>query len=845
MREILFALYSSVARHSLHHHMSAWRQPPPSQSGLDRADDNSDAPTAQMTDADEATPGSASANEASARLFNQPSSHPDGAQKLTVLWYGHVHKIGRSLQAHERVVFVTSASVFVCLPSGGVTRSLLLLDVTGVVRVPPAVAQLVVVAGPAPGAPTDAAERPAAVPGQRVPDLVLAFGCEEDRDNFVGAVSAARLAASRTDEAADRGGPLQLYTSQHYLWDDDKPHGGSLLPSADTAAEPSADGANSKRQENVEVGGPSTPPPVVGRRPRAGSKPPETINVAVTTPAIEKQLDSASGAPSVDEFDYSSRGTVIRGIPSAPNPLSNSSQQRSSMSPESPRTAAGDPLVPPKVGGGSARRIEITAEVNADGSASLVYPGSGVLIPAKDSRAALMAATAAPSAAREGTRPQGLGPSRDAAAVPLASVADGRDVGTRPRKASAISQPPATTQPTANTTRAARAQQPAGGASTSRADADADASSQQHSLPEQRHQDRERQIADIRLAMEQQLPVVDTPSIHVLHDRVDQQQRVIDELKHSSSTAQTMQLQRDLDHCRALMADMQTALRTQEGVFHEMVKAQESQRVAEDLRNVAEKQLVAVTEDRDHLRRLLSAKEEELKQAKDELRAVNDRHTQEMESVRKAFVEYDDNVGLYLESMRQQKQSAGAAGGHHHQSGGGTADAVATSGWRPPQFGAMHGASAAHLEEPPADSSRGGSLLPGLLSLPSHAHATPPPSFVHQGASPPNQQRGASLTQSPPHPYGINPDALTEALLHHLNAYANHRLQLPVAHPVPHGFQMPATLASPHQAMTCGGNGSRSADHCPAMASSSQPLYAPLTPRSTAALQRSRDRSIL
>lgn len=91
--------------------------------------------------------------------------------RMVIHWYGPVEKVGRQLGAHSRVVFVTDSCVYVCLPSGGVTRT---LELGGVH-----------LAYAAPGAVSQVFEKDK-------PSLVLRHETDELRDDFLACVDRVR-----------------------------------------------------------------------------------------------------------------------------------------------------------------------------------------------------------------------------------------------------------------------------------------------------------------------------------------------------------------------------------------------------------------------------------------------------------------------------------------------------------------------------------------------------------------------------------------------------------------------------------------------------------------------------
>ena len=212
-----------------------------------------------------------------------------------------------------------------------------------------------------------------------------------------------------------------------------------------------------------------------------------------------------------------------------------------------------------------------------------------------------------------------------------------------------------------------------------------------------------------------------------------QQQATIAQLQQSNLAQQPPaskqneadELRRDLEHSRALIADLQVALRSQEGVFAEMLRAQESMRVAEDVRRNLEQQLTAAQQERDMWKAKASQSAEAMARMEKDMKQLDEAHKQELDSVRKAFAQYDEQVGTYLEALRQQQQPQPL---------------------QPQQQAQVRPTMETYCEAPRA--------------------TTPPP-----------MQRQPSGEAAPPGPATL--------LLQRLNMYANRKYQLPYDHPVP------------------------------------------------------------
>ena len=251
------------------------------------------------------------------------------------------------------------------------------------------------------------------------------------------------------------------------------------------------------------------------------------------------------------------------------------------------------------------------------------------------------------------------------------------------------------------------------------------------------------QLADLRHALDTGVDVVDAPSLHALRQQVNQQQQVINEMRQAADTTRVTELKRELDHAQSLIADLQTALRSQETTFAEMLRAQESARASQAIQSSLEAQVAALTQERDSLR----AEAQSARSEADHFKAAKDsqsrQHDRELARVREAFVQYDANVAEYLEEVRIEHAAE--------------VDRARRAGREQGSVAAARGATS----PPPAPSHRAAEIAP-------------------PGA-------------------GVAPDALRSALMRHLNSYANARLNLPVGDPLP-GSPAPEPAATPRRA---------------------------------------------
>ena len=242
------------------------------------------------------------------------------------------------------------------------------------------------------------------------------------------------------------------------------------------------------------------------------------------------------------------------------------------------------------------------------------------------------------------------------------------------------------------------------------------------------------QLADLQHALSARVDVVDAASVQSLRQQVDKQQQVIDEMRQAADSSRVVDLKRELDHAHSLVADLQTALRSQETTFAEMLRAQEAVRASQAIQSSLEAQVAALTSERDALRSEARVAREEA----DQLRAAKEgqerQHERELTRVREAFVQYDANVAEYLEEVRLEH--------------------------------------AAELDRACREERERVSHTPAR-SL----------QATHEGFDASHSSRGGA---------GVEPDQLRSALMRHLNSYANARMNLPVGDPLPSMATSPA-----------------------------------------------------
>uniref|UniRef100_A0A7S1LWZ4 Uncharacterized protein n=1 Tax=Neobodo designis TaxID=312471 RepID=A0A7S1LWZ4_NEODS len=235
---------------------------------------------------------------------------------------------------------------------------------------------------------------------------------------------------------------------------------------------------------------------------------------------------------------------------------------------------------------------------------------------------------------------------------------------------------------------------------------------------------RKAQLSDLKHALDTGVDIADSPSLHALRNQVNRQQQVIDELRQAADTTRVAELKRELDHAHSLISDLQTALRSQETTFAEMLRAQEAARASKAIQSSLEAQVSALSAERDELRAEANRARADADKLRAEKEAQSRQHERELGRVREAFVQYDANVAEYLEEVRLEH--------------------------------------AAQLDRARRDE----------REKSSHSARAKSTSRTHESHAPP-----ADST--------VAPDALRSALMRHLNSYANAKLNLPVGNPLP------------------------------------------------------------
>jgi hypothetical protein len=550
-------------------------------------------------------------------------------ERMVVHWYGTVDKIGRNFSGHSRVVFVTDAAVYVCLPTGGVTRVVPLEKAHLAYRAPAHVAQLFEDGGVC---------------------LVTRHTTDRDRDAFVAAVKNARFTLT--------GEPTAVEDVSSYAFESAPTGGGpSVSPErrpdrASSVAEPAhrtpaASGRGSAallvpphlQRQDVPV-----PTHHEDSMSRATSQAASTLGSTLRDGKL--LLDSARDSPARNDGE-GRREPAANGIAFPANPFEEQRFAIDELRAYQPlpmetdyAPASHKPSPQQRADHDSARdaaphvhrfaaATKTAFEVERDGAQSTT---ESTLVRFERPQ--------------DDTQPAPTGAGVGKSSHPAASAA----IGMRPSAKQSNTTtpmprgdvtPPVTSTPRSRTPVTVPAAAPHAPEEKHRTDRFAE-----------RHRARDEQLADLNHAVGAGVEVVDTPSFQALRRKVEAQSQVISELRHASDTLQVNELMRDLDHARGLITDLQTALRAQESTFKEMVLAQETARTAQAIQSSLEAQVRALTQERDTLRAEALGGRKEADALRAEVERRERHHDKELLKVREAFVQYDANVAEYLEEVR-------------------------------------------------------------------------------------------------------------------------------------------------------------------------------------------------
>lgn len=147
-------------------------------------------------------------------------------------------------------------------------------------------------------------------------------------------------------------------------------------------------------------------------------------------------------------------------------------------------------------------------------------------------------------------------------------------------------------------------------------------------------------------------------SIAALHKQIDSQNRIIDQLRREQQNNTTVEaLRRELDQSKALIVDLQVALRSQENAFSEMVKANDSLKASETIRSTLEAQIQALRDENQSLRLEVGRRDQTEEEWRKRLASQEESHKNELHAVRTAFAKYDEQVTTYVDQLKKEHDS--------------------------------------------------------------------------------------------------------------------------------------------------------------------------------------------
>ncbi|CUG17905.1 Hypothetical protein, putative [Bodo saltans] len=157
----------------------------------------------------------------------------------------------------------------------------------------------------------------------------------------------------------------------------------------------------------------------------------------------------------------------------------------------------------------------------------------------------------------------------------------------------------------------------------------------------------------IEWAYEPQQPT--QSSLASLQQQIESQKRIIERLQHDHvNDAASGGLRRELEQARALISDLQVALRSQEGAFSEMVKSSEALKTSETIRSSQDAQIHALREELQSVKANLVRRDAGDEEWRKKIVSLEEGHRNELQAVRDAFAKYDEQVTTYVEQMKKE-----------------------------------------------------------------------------------------------------------------------------------------------------------------------------------------------
>lgn len=144
-------------------------------------------------------------------------------------------------------------------------------------------------------------------------------------------------------------------------------------------------------------------------------------------------------------------------------------------------------------------------------------------------------------------------------------------------------------------------------------------------------------------------------SLASLQQQIEAQKRIIEKLQQDNVSDMTASnLRRELEQARALITDLQVALRSQEGAFSEMVKSSEALKTSETIRSSQDAQIHALRDELQSTKSELQRRELGDDEWRKKIASLEEGHRNEIQAVRDAFAKYDEQVTSYVDQVKKE-----------------------------------------------------------------------------------------------------------------------------------------------------------------------------------------------
>ena len=141
-------------------------------------------------------------------------------------------------------------------------------------------------------------------------------------------------------------------------------------------------------------------------------------------------------------------------------------------------------------------------------------------------------------------------------------------------------------------------------------------------------------------------------AIQSLQQQLGATQHIVEELRRAQS--EDTKIRQELDESKKLVADLQAALRSQDGAFNEMLRAQETLRQHEGTKAALEQRIMSLEEANIKLKRDLDSRDRIIEEQRNNLSVADETHKTEIKTIRETFSDYDSQVTAFVQRIRQE-----------------------------------------------------------------------------------------------------------------------------------------------------------------------------------------------